>query len=146
MKIKCFVTLKDWRDICVVVFLYHPGPAVTAPSVEIRRSLPDLLKGNSAVLECDVTRLSSSHLYITFQANGVDISDKQYVDLPETPEPHSINRRFTVPWTHWEKGTSFTCEMNQGFTGSFKSKPTGNIFGESLHSFYQIDLVLLVNV
>ncbi|XP_044036450.1 LOW QUALITY PROTEIN: uncharacterized protein LOC122868479 [Siniperca chuatsi] len=104
------------------------GPAVTAPSVEIRRSLPDLLKGNSAVLECDITQLSSSDLYITFQANSVDISDKQYVDLPEAPGLHSVSRRFTVPPSHWKKDTSFTCKVNQGFSSNFESNSTGKIF------------------
>ncbi|XP_051244797.1 uncharacterized protein ighd isoform X5 [Dicentrarchus labrax] len=103
-------------------------PAVTAPLVEIRRSLPDLLKRNSAVLECDITQLSSSDLYVTFQANGVDISDRQYVDLPETPGLHSISRRFTVPQKYWKNDTSFTCKVNQGFSSTFESNSTGNIF------------------
>uniref|UniRef100_A0A8C4F304 Ig-like domain-containing protein n=1 Tax=Dicentrarchus labrax TaxID=13489 RepID=A0A8C4F304_DICLA len=103
-------------------------PAVTAPLVEIRRSLPDLLKRNSAVLECDITQLSSSDLYVTFQANGVDISDRQYVDLPETPGLHSISRRFTVPQKYWKNDTSFTCKVNQGFSSIFESNSTGNIF------------------
>ncbi|KAK2893965.1 hypothetical protein Q8A73_016449 [Channa argus] len=103
-------------------------PAVTAPSVEIRRSLPDLLKGNSVVLVCDVTQLSSSDLYITFQANNADISEKLYVDLPESPGPHSVSRTFSVPSNHWKKGTSFTCTVNQGFSRNFKSQSTGNIF------------------
>uniref|UniRef100_A0A671USQ1 Immunoglobulin heavy constant delta n=1 Tax=Sparus aurata TaxID=8175 RepID=A0A671USQ1_SPAAU len=103
-------------------------PAATAPSVEIRRSLPDLLKGNSAVLECDITQLSSSHLYVTFQANSVDISEKQYVDLHQASGVHSITRRFTVPQTHWKKDTRFTCTVNQGFSSNFESNSTGNIF------------------
>ncbi|XP_051244806.1 LOW QUALITY PROTEIN: uncharacterized protein LOC127356824 [Dicentrarchus labrax] len=103
-------------------------PAVTAPLVEIRRSLPDLLKRNSAVLECDITQLSSSDLYVTFQANGVDISDRQFVDLPETPGLHSISRRFTVPQKYWKNDTSFTCKVNQGFFSTFESNSTGNIF------------------
>ncbi|XP_038554034.1 uncharacterized protein LOC119887219 [Micropterus salmoides] len=117
---RCFSSTEETINVA--------APAVTAPSVEIRRSLPDLLKGNSAVLECDVTQLSSSDLYITFQANSVDISDKQYVDLPEAPGLHSVSRRFTVPPNYWKRDTSFTCKVNQGFSSSFKSNPTGNIF------------------
>nr|UXP07209.1 immunoglobulin D heavy chain [Micropterus salmoides] len=117
---RCFSSTEETINVA--------APAVTAPSVEIRRSLPDLLKGNSAVLECDVTQLSSSDLYITFQANSVDISDKQYVDLPEAPGLHSVSRRFTVPPNYWKRDTSFTCKVNQGFSSNFKSNPTGNIF------------------
>ncbi|XP_067334571.1 hemicentin-1-like [Channa argus] len=117
---KCFSTTEKTVDVA--------GPAVTAPSVEIRRSLPDLLKGNSVVLVCDVTQLSSSDLYITFQANNADISEKLYVDLPESPGPHSVSRTFSVPSNHWKKGTSFTCTVNQGFSRNFKSQSTGNIF------------------
>ncbi|XP_071369918.1 uncharacterized protein [Centroberyx affinis] len=106
------------------------GPAAAAPSVLIRRSLPDLLKGESAVLECDITQLSSSDLYVTFQANNDDISDKQYVDLPEAQGLQSITRRFSVPSTHWNKNNTFTCKVNQGFSNSWQSNSTGNIFGD----------------
>uniref|UniRef100_UPI0037E87620 uncharacterized protein isoform X2 n=1 Tax=Semicossyphus pulcher TaxID=241346 RepID=UPI0037E87620 len=104
------------------------GPAVTAPSVVIRRSLPDLLKGDNAVLECDITQLSSSDLYVTFQADNVDISDKQFVDLPEAQGPHSISRRFSVPPKYWKTDTSFTCKVNQGFSDYFQSNSTGRFF------------------
>uniref|UniRef100_A0A3P8TJE5 Ig-like domain-containing protein n=1 Tax=Amphiprion percula TaxID=161767 RepID=A0A3P8TJE5_AMPPE len=104
------------------------GPEVATPSVEIRRSLPDLLKGDGAVLQCDITNLSSRDLYVTFQANDVDISDKQYVELPEGPGLQSVSRRFTVPQSHQRKDKSFTCKVNQGFVRSFKSDSTGNIF------------------
>ncbi|XP_035797601.2 hemicentin-2-like isoform X3 [Amphiprion ocellaris] len=104
------------------------GPEVATPSVEIRRSLPDLLKGDGAVLQCDITNLSSRDLYVTFQANDVDISDKQYVELPEGPGLQSVSRRFTVPQNHQKKDKSFTCKVNQGFVRSFKSDSTGNIF------------------
>nr|ACO88906.1 immunoglobulin delta heavy chain [Siniperca chuatsi] len=117
---RCFSSAEETTNVS--------RPAVTAPSVEIRRSLPDLLKGNSAVLECDITQLSSSDLYVTFQANSVDISDKQYVDLPEDPGLHSVSRRFTVPPSHWKKDTSFTCKVNQGFSSNFESNSTGKIF------------------
>ncbi|XP_029293421.1 uncharacterized protein LOC115012100 isoform X1 [Cottoperca gobio] len=116
---KCFSSTEKTVDVA--------GPAITAPLVEIRRSLKDLLKGDSTVLECDITQLSSHDLYVTFQANGVDISGNQYVDLPQAPGPHSISRRFIVPTKHCQKDTSFTCKVNQGFSGSFKSNSTGNI-------------------
>ncbi|XP_070704320.1 uncharacterized protein [Pempheris klunzingeri] len=106
------------------------GPAVTAPLVEIRRSLSGLLKGDAAALECYVTQLSSSDLYVTFQADGTDISGKLFVDLPETPGPHSISRHFSVPNDKWSRDKTFTCEVNQGFTGKFKSNSTGNIFAD----------------
>ncbi|XP_071761472.2 uncharacterized protein LOC139916479 [Centroberyx gerrardi] len=106
------------------------GPAAAAPSMQIRRSLPDLLKGESAVLECDITQLSSSDLYVTFQANNVDISDKQYVDLPKAQGFQSITRRFSVPSSHWSKDNTFTCKVTQGFSNSWQSNPTGNIFGD----------------
>ncbi|XP_060946620.1 uncharacterized protein ighd [Limanda limanda] len=104
------------------------GPAVTDPSVEIKRSLQDLLKGQSAMLECDITNLSSSDLYVTFQANDTDISDRQYVDLPVAPGPHSITRSFSIPPSHWKKDTTFSCKVQQGFSSKFTSKSTGNIF------------------
>ncbi|XP_053300239.1 uncharacterized protein ighd [Pleuronectes platessa] len=106
------------------------GPAVTVPSVEIKRSLQDLLKGQSAVLECDITNLSSSDLYVTFQANDRDISDKMYVDLPVAPGLHSITRSFSIPQNHWKKDTTFTCIVHQGFSSKFTSKSTGNIFAD----------------
>ncbi|KAG7243450.1 hypothetical protein INR49_010988 [Caranx melampygus] len=52
------------------------GAAVKAPSVEIKRSL----KGDPYVLQCHITPLSSSDLYVTFQANDVDMSGKHYKD------------------------------------------------------------------
>ncbi|CAB1436511.1 unnamed protein product [Pleuronectes platessa] len=106
------------------------GPAVTVPSVEIKRSLQDLLKGQSAVLECDITNLSSSDLYVTFQANDRDISDRMYVDLPVAPGLHSITRSFSIPENHWKKDTTFTCKVQQGFSSKFTSKSTGNIFAD----------------
>ncbi|XP_040917709.1 uncharacterized protein LOC121197976 isoform X3 [Toxotes jaculatrix] len=105
-----------------------PVSAVTAPSVEIRRSLPDLLKGASAVFECDIKNVSSTDLYVTFKANNTDISEKQFVELPEATGLHSITRHFSVPEIHWKKDTTFTCKVHQGFSKSFTSNPIGNIF------------------
>ncbi|XP_029913841.1 uncharacterized protein LOC115363708 [Myripristis murdjan] len=106
------------------------GPAAAAPSVLIRRPLSDLLKRNSAVLECDVTQLSSSDLYITFQANGTDISGKQYVEFHKAPGPHSVTKSFPVPSNYQKKDTTFTCKVNQGFSKQWESNSTGNIFGD----------------
>uniref|UniRef100_A0A4W5RLX3 Ig-like domain-containing protein n=1 Tax=Hucho hucho TaxID=62062 RepID=A0A4W5RLX3_9TELE len=108
------------------------GPAVSSsPTVLIRRSLQDLLKGDSAVLECTITQLSSSDLYVTFQANGVDFPEKQYVDLPASEDPHSLTRHFSVPTSHWKKDNTFTCKVNQGFSNCWVSNSTGKLFGGS---------------
>nr|XP_040046111.1 uncharacterized protein LOC120827317 isoform X1 [Gasterosteus aculeatus aculeatus] len=119
---KCFSSAKKTVQIA--------EPAGTDPSIEIRRSLKDLLKGDGAVLECDVTRLSSRDLYITFQANGVDISDKQFVELPAASGLLSISRSFTVHSSELKKDASFTCKVNQGFSNSFVSNSTGSFFVE----------------
>ncbi|XP_075942331.1 uncharacterized protein LOC142944968 isoform X3 [Anarhichas minor] len=116
---KCFSSIKSTENVT--------GPAATAPLVEIRRSLKDLLKGDSAVLECDVTNLSSRDLYITFQADSVDISDKQqYVELAKAPGLHSISRHLSVPSSNLKKNASFTCKVTQGFSSSIKSNSAGN--------------------
>nr|XP_046187496.1 uncharacterized protein LOC124016020 isoform X3 [Oncorhynchus gorbuscha] len=107
------------------------GPAVSStPTVLIRRSLPELLKGDSAVLECAITQLSSSDLYVTFQANGVDFPEKQYVDLPASKGPHSLTRRFSIPKSHWKTDNTFTCKVNQGFSNSLVSSSKVKLFGE----------------
>ncbi|XP_068443257.1 uncharacterized protein [Clinocottus analis] len=120
---KCFTS--TMRTVTIA------GPAVTAPLVEIRRSLKDLLKGDSAVLECDVTARSSLELAVTFQANSVDISDKQYVELPEAPGLLSTSRSFSVPSSYWKKDTNFTCKVEQGFSSSFESNATGHFFADA---------------
>ncbi|XP_029946107.1 immunoglobulin mu heavy chain-like isoform X2 [Salarias fasciatus] len=103
-------------------------PEVPAPVVMISRSLPDLLKGNSAVLKCEITQLSSHDLSITIQANGVDISDSQYVDFHKASDIHSVTKHFNVPEKYWKKDQSFTCKVNQGFSSSSSSQSIGNIF------------------
>ncbi|XP_033999249.1 uncharacterized protein LOC117492929 isoform X3 [Trematomus bernacchii] len=119
---KCFSSTEKTVNVA--------GPAVTAPLVGIRRSLKDLLEGNSAVLKCDVTKLSSHDLYVTFQTNGVDIPGQQYVNLPQAPGLHSISTSFSVPKSSWNQNASFTCKVNQGFSNSSESNSTGNIFVE----------------
>ncbi|XP_061574685.1 immunoglobulin mu heavy chain-like [Cololabis saira] len=106
------------------------GPAGPAPLVEIRRSLPDLLKGDVAVLHCDITPLSSQDLYVTFQAKGADVSE-HYVDLPEASDLHPVSRRFSVPPQNWTRDMSFTCKVNQGFSSKpLESNSINNIFVE----------------
>ena len=129
--------IKQYNLLCFL--LYHPGPAVTAPLVGIRRSLKDLLEGNSAVLKCDVTKLSSHDLYVTFQTNGVDIPGQQYVDLPQAPGLHSISTSFSVPQSYWNQNASFTCKVNQGLSNSSESNSTGSIFCERSNTFFLDD-------
>ncbi|XP_026179925.1 uncharacterized protein LOC113140310 isoform X2 [Mastacembelus armatus] len=119
---RCFQSIEETINVS--------GPTVPAASVEIGRSLQHLLKGETAVLKCDISKLALSEFYITFQANSVDISGKQYVELPEGTSLQSISQYFSVPETHWNKDTSFTCNVNQGFSHKFESSSTGNIFAE----------------
>ncbi|XP_053708306.1 uncharacterized protein LOC128751363 [Synchiropus splendidus] len=132
------VSIDGWRDLkqlkCVA---NHPcftmkeetvTVAGTTPSVEIRRSLSDFLKGDAAVLECAVNGLSSIDAYISIKANGLEIADKQFLNLPQSSDLHSITRRFKVSEGHWDRSSTFTCSVNQGFSDSFHSEPTGRIF------------------
>ncbi|KAI4821837.1 hypothetical protein KUCAC02_007417 [Chaenocephalus aceratus] len=119
---KCFSSTEKTVNVA--------GPAVTAPLVGIRRSLKDFLEGESAVLKCDVTKLSSHDLYVTFQNNSVDIPGQLYVDLPQAPGLHSISTSFSVPQSYWKENAKLTCKVNQGFSNSFESNSIGSIFVE----------------
>ncbi|XP_029946130.1 uncharacterized protein LOC115387529 [Salarias fasciatus] len=116
----CFSSVEKIKNIT--------EPEVPAPVVMISRSLPDLLKGNSAVLKCEITQLSSHDLSIIIQANGVDISDNQYVAFHKASDIHSVTKHFNVPEKYWKKDQSFTCKVNQGFSSSSSSQSIGNIF------------------
>ncbi|XP_055008286.1 uncharacterized protein ighd isoform X25 [Boleophthalmus pectinirostris] len=105
-------------------------PPASDPVVSIRRSLPDLLKGDRAVLECDITSVSSTDFYVTFQSNDVDISSKDFVQLPKGSGLHSISRRFSVPKDQWKNDQNFSCRVSYGFSTNFTSTPTGSIFVE----------------
>uniref|UniRef100_A0A672F489 Ig-like domain-containing protein n=1 Tax=Salarias fasciatus TaxID=181472 RepID=A0A672F489_SALFA len=116
----CFSSVEKTKNIT--------EPEVPAPVVMISRSLPDLLKGNSTVLKCEITQLSSHDLSITIQTNGVDISDNQYVDFHKASDIHSVTKHFNVPEKYWKKDQSFTCKVNQGFSSSSSSQSIGKIF------------------
>ncbi|XP_077476046.1 uncharacterized protein LOC144089071 [Stigmatopora argus] len=126
--VKCKVEHRCLADIEETIDVSEP--AVKTPSVEIRRSLTDLQKKDSAVFECDVTGLDPLDLYVTLQANGVDISDKQYVELPKVQGPHSISPHFNLPDAFVKNQSSFSCKVNQGFSSFFQSSPIGDIFVE----------------
>ncbi|XP_054891241.1 uncharacterized protein ighd [Poeciliopsis prolifica] len=105
------------------------GPSVGRPQVEIRRSLSKLLKGESAVFQCDVSQLSPQDLFITFQVNGADTLQKDYIDLPEESGPYSVSRSFSVPTKSWKIDTNVSCRVNQG-SSTFKSNLMSRIFVE----------------
>ncbi|XP_025762364.1 uncharacterized protein LOC100709195 isoform X5 [Oreochromis niloticus] len=117
---KCFTSAEKTINIT--------GSPVNTPLVEIRRSLPDLLKGESALFECVIKQLSSRDLYITFQVNDEEILEKKYYNFAEGPGLVSISSQFTVPNRYWKKDTKFTCNVIQGFSEPFQSRSTGYIF------------------
>ncbi|KAL3987252.1 F-box protein 45 [Sarotherodon galilaeus] len=117
---KCFTSAEKTINIA--------GSPVKTPLVEIRRSLPDLLKGESAVFECVIKQLSSRDLYVTLQVNDTEITEKKYYNFAEGPGLVSISSQFTVPQMYRKKDTTFTCKVNQGFSAIFQSNSTGYIF------------------
>ncbi|CAI5675091.1 unnamed protein product [Oreochromis niloticus] len=117
---KCFTSAEKTINIT--------GSPVNTPLVEIRRSLPDLLKGESAVFHCDIKQLSSRDLYVAFQVNDEEIPEKKYYNFAEGPGLLSISSQFTVPNRYWKKDTKFTCNVIQGFSETFQSRSTGYIF------------------
>lgn len=119
--VKCFLSLS--------LYICCPGLPESDPSVQIRRTLPDLLKGESAVLECHVTQLSSHDLYITFQVDGEDFGEKQFIEMSASKDLQSITRRVAVPEQHQQRDSTFTCKVNQGFSKNWISMSTGKIFG-----------------
>ncbi|XP_047213108.1 uncharacterized protein LOC124862937 isoform X1 [Girardinichthys multiradiatus] len=120
---KCFSSMEKTVNVA--------GPSGTPPQIKIRRSFPELVKEDCAIFQCDISQDSSQDLYVTFQSNGRDILEGQYVDLPEGPGPHSVSINFLVPRNVWKTNTDFTCTVNQGFSSSsIKSHTISNIFAE----------------
>ncbi|XP_051905843.1 uncharacterized protein LOC127590362 [Hippocampus zosterae] len=126
--VKCKAEHRCFSDVEEIIAVSEP--AANAPSVAIRRSLGERQKDDAAVFECDVTQLDAVDLYVTLQADAVDISDKRYVALSKLPGPHSISLYFSVPKSFVKHDSRFTCKVNQGFSGIFHSKPIDNVFAE----------------
>ncbi|XP_058264726.1 hemicentin-1-like isoform X1 [Hemibagrus wyckioides] len=97
------------------------------PTVVIRRNLADIQKEHTIVLECAATDLPSGELLVTFQANGIQFSQDQYVDLPQGLD--SLTRQVTVPIQQPTTDKRFTCQI-ESQSGRWKSDSTGNIFGD----------------
>lgn len=83
---------------------------------------------SNAVLECVVRDLPPGEVCITFQANNVDISELDCVDLAPSINSLSLIRPFTIPSSHQKKQNVFTCKVQRPFK-QWTSKPTGGIFG-----------------
>ncbi|XP_030638819.1 uncharacterized protein LOC115819407 [Chanos chanos] len=101
-----------------------------SPTVVIRRSFSEFLKNNSAVLECVVGNISSGEVSITFQVNGEDHLEAQYIDLSESNELHSLTTQFTVPNSKYQKNNQFTCKVLKSPTSTWLSSPISNLFGD----------------
>ncbi|KAF4092421.1 hypothetical protein AMELA_G00020860 [Ameiurus melas] len=103
-------------------------PVQKTPTLVIRRNLADILKGDSAVLECAARDLPSGELSVTFQANGIRVLEHQYVDLPKGVDTLTV--RFTVPTTHRNKNQRFTCQIQQSRSIQWTSNSIENLFGD----------------
>ncbi|XP_037102856.1 uncharacterized protein LOC119120240 [Syngnathus acus] len=120
---RCFSDIKERVPV-------PESAVVKAPSVVVRRSLADLQTEDGAVFECHVTPLDPVDLYVSLQADGVDVSDKRFVALSDAPSGHSISPPFSLPKSLTKEDARLTCKVNQGFSGVFKSKPLDGIFAE----------------
>ncbi|KAF4092483.1 hypothetical protein AMELA_G00021500 [Ameiurus melas] len=103
-------------------------PVQKTPTLVIRRNLADILKGDSAVLECAARDLPSGELSVTFQANGKRVLEPQYVDLPKGVDTLTV--RFTVPTTHRNKNQQFTFQIQQNHSIQWTSNSIENLFDD----------------
>lgn len=124
-------TCYDQRAIKIMFLHDHPGCPVNTPSVEIRRSLTDLPKRDSAVFECDIKQLSPCDLFIALEVNRGEILEKKHYNFAEgSVAKLSISSQFIVPQKYWMKDQTFTCKVIQGSSKTFHSNSISNIFGE----------------
>nr|pir Ig heavy chain - channel catfish [Ictalurus punctatus]AAC60133.1 immunoglobulin heavy chain [Ictalurus punctatus] len=103
-------------------------PVQKTPTVVIRRNLADILKGDSAVLECAARDLPSGELSVILQANGIRVFEPQYVDLPKGVD--TLTARFTVSTTQRNKNQRFTCQIQQSRSKQWTSNSIENLFGD----------------
>ncbi|XP_053533630.1 uncharacterized protein ighd isoform X2 [Ictalurus punctatus] len=103
-------------------------PVQKTPTVVIRRNLADILKGDSAVLECAARDLPSGELSVILQANGIRVFEPQYVDLPKGVD--TLTARFTVSTTQRNKNQQFTCQIQQSRSKQWTSNSIENLFGD----------------
>ncbi|XP_042069214.1 uncharacterized protein LOC102301507 isoform X1 [Haplochromis burtoni] len=118
---KCFTSAEKTINIA--------GCPVNTPLVEIRRSLTDLPKRDSAVFECDIKQLSSCDLFIALEVNRGEILEKKHYNFAEgSVAKLSISSQFIVPQKYWKTDQTFTCKVIQGSSKTFHSNSISNIF------------------
>ncbi|KAF5896130.1 Ig heavy chain [Clarias magur] len=105
-----------------------PETVQKRPTVEIRRSLADIGKRDSAVLECAASGLPSGELSVTFQANDEKFPEAQYVNLPEGQD--TMTACFTIPKTHRTTNCHFTCQIQLSRSIKWKSNSIKNLFDD----------------
>uniref|UniRef100_A0A672SZ48 Uncharacterized LOC107583070 n=1 Tax=Sinocyclocheilus grahami TaxID=75366 RepID=A0A672SZ48_SINGR len=98
------------------------------PVVVIRRPFVKSMQAASAVLECVVNGLPSGEVCIIFQSDDTPVSGLNCVDWAPSENIWSLITHFTIPSEHQKNGKTFTCTVHR-LSKSWKSKPTGNIFG-----------------
>ncbi|XP_072549011.1 uncharacterized protein [Salminus brasiliensis] len=113
-------------------------PVEKTPTVEIRRSIADVLKGVSAVLECSARDLPSGEFSVAFQANGHQIHE-EYVEVPKSQS--TVTTRVNIPTIYQTKDYNFTCEVQQSPSNKWQSDSTGHIFGEP-----SVELLMVPNI
>ncbi|KAM9456867.1 uncharacterized protein Hap1MRO34_018217 [Clarias gariepinus] len=116
----CFQTIED--------FINTTATVQKTPTVVIRRSLADVGKSDSAVLECFASSLPSGELSVTFQANDQKFPQIQFVNLLK--EQDTVTARFTIPTTHRTNNTRFTCQIQKSHSMKWKSNSIVNLFDD----------------
>lgn len=109
--------------LCIKMYVCSSDDMKKNPVVVIRRPFQ-----KSAVLECVVTGLPSDMICIKFHVNNSEISELICADCATSENIWSLTTPFTPSSDHQKPNSNFTCTVH-GFSKSWESKPTGNIFG-----------------